>query len=128
MPTPNDSSGVIDNTPTIDAGGKDKQSLSSNEASINAMLAQMAKLVEENARLKLEREQAEKEAAQQNERQVLLKVSDKKGVTFNAPGIRRFGMTYYLQEWETLFAHIDEIKAFVERNKREGKLSTLKQK
>ena len=55
-----------------------------------------------------------------NVKDVVVKVSAKGAVQLN--GIRRFPVTFYANEFETIFAMKDEIEAFIESNR--GRLAT----
>ena len=49
-----------------------------------------------------------------SEKQIVVKVSPKGCVQVN--GIRRFPITFYKDEWETIFGLKDRIEAFIEEN------------
>jgi len=55
-----------------------------------------------------------------NVKDVVVKVSAKGAVQLN--GIRRFPVTFYANEFETIFAMKDEIEAVIESNR--GRLAT----
>lgn len=76
-----------------------------------AMIAEMARLREENDKLKA------KMAAKQ---QLRCKVSDKGAVSVY--GMGRFPVTLYLSQWEALIKFIPEVEAFLVENV--AKLST----
>lgn len=84
----------------------------------NEALAETARLnreiAEERAKNEALRKQAESGGG--GPRQRILKVSEKGGVTFNAEGIRRFGITLYEQEWQVLAENIGDVMAFVKAN------------
>ena len=67
---------------------------------------ELARLRAENARLRESKATA---------RGVSCKVTEKGGVSVY--GMGRFPVTLYAGQWERLFAHIDEIKAFLETNR-----------
>ena len=71
--------------------------------------------VEEYNRLKalVEKLQAEK-SAKANQK-LTLKVSEKGGLSVY--GLGRFPVTLYLGQWLRLIAAVDEIKAFIEKNR-----------
>jgi len=69
------------------------------------LIAQIAQLKAENARL-----QATKLAAQR----VTLKVTEKGGVSMY--GLGRFPVTLYKSQWLKLLAEVDTIAAFIEAN------------
>lgn len=59
---------------------------------------------------------AEKEKNKQEaKKKVVIKVSQKGCVQIN--GIRRFPVTFYKNEWETILGMADEIRSFIEDNK-----------
>jgi len=67
----------------------------------------------------LERLRAENEALKSRaKRETRLKVSEKGGVSLY--GIRRFPVTFYKEEWDTILGMADEIRAFIREN--EGSL------
>jgi hypothetical protein len=72
-------------------------------------------LSQQNAAImaELERLRAENAALKQNKGKVGLKlqVSEKKAVCLL--GLRRFPITFYKQEWETILGIADQIKAFI---------------
>lgn len=74
------------------------------------MQAEIARLVAENSKLKAAGVAAKLTA----------KVSDKGAVSIY--GMGRFPVTLYAQQWARLFAHREQIEAFIEANK--DRLST----
>jgi hypothetical protein len=63
----------------------------------------------------LERLRAENEALKtQAKRETRLKVSEKGGVSLY--GIRRFPVTFYREEWDTILGMADEIRNFIREN------------
>jgi hypothetical protein len=74
-----------------------------NSMSPSEMLEAIAKLREDNARLK---------AAGQ--RKLSLKVSDKGALSLY--GLGRFPVTLYRGQWERLFDEVEHIRAFIEAN------------
>jgi hypothetical protein len=92
------------------------------EQKLNMLLAQMARIQEENETLRSELKANEGKGS----RGLILKVSDKGAVTFNDAGVRRFGVTLYESEWEVLFRRAEEIKTFIAANKH--KLSHIEKK
>jgi hypothetical protein len=79
-------------------------------ASDEEMRAELERLREENAALKESKEKA-----------LRLKVSEKGGVSLY--GVRRFPITFYADEWDTVLGMSDEIRAFIRENE-----SSLKRK
>ena len=74
---------------------------------------------DEDVQTELARLRAENEALKaKSSRERRLKVSEKGGVSVY--GIRRFPITFYADEWETLLGMADEIRAFLREN--EGSL------
>lgn len=73
------------------------------------MMAELIRLKEENAKLKVEKKKA-----------LGLKVSQKGGVSLY--GLGRFPVTLYKEQWLKLLDKAAEIKAFIEAN--EDKLAT----
>ena len=70
---------------------------------------------EEDLRQELERLRQENEALKADSSKGLrLQVSAKGGVSLY--GIRRFPVTFYLEEWETILGMADEIRSFLEKN------------
>lgn len=72
-------------------------------SSDDEMRAELERLREENASLKEAKEKA-----------LRLKVSEKGGVSLY--GIRRFPITFYKDEWDTVLGMADEIRAFIREN------------
>lgn len=70
--------------------------------------AELARLRAENEALKAGKERA-----------VRLKVSEKGGVSLY--GIRRFPVTFYADEWETILSRADEIRQFLREHHAELK-------
>ena len=70
------------------------------------LLARLAQLEAENARLKAKATKA-----------ISMKVSEKKALSLY--GMGRFPVTLYRGQWERLFAMVDDIKAFIETHKSE---------
>ena len=79
-------------------------------ANDDEMRAELERLRAENAALKESKEKALK-----------LKVSEKGAVSLY--GIRRFPITFYADEWDTVLGMSDEIRAFIRENE-----SSLKRK
>ena len=76
-------------------------------------------MADEDLRAELERLRAENEALKsKGSRERRLKVSEKGGVSVY--GIRRFPITFYADEWDTLLDMSDEIRSFMREN--EGSL------
>lgn len=73
------------------------------------MKAELERLTKENESLKA-----------RTSKGISLKVSEKGGVSVY--GMGRFPVTLYVEQWETLLARADEIRAFIEANR--GKLKT----
>jgi hypothetical protein len=70
---------------------------------------------DEDLRAEVERLRAENEALKsKGTRERKLKVSEKGGVSVY--GIRRFPITFYADEWDTLLGMADEIKSFIRDN------------
>ena len=70
---------------------------------------------DEDLRAELERLRAENEALKSKEsRGLRLQVSAKKGVSLY--GIRRFPVTFYMEEWDRILAMADEIREFMREN------------
>lgn len=68
----------------------------------------------------VERLRAENDALRSESRRALrLKVSERGGVSLY--GIRRFPITFYVEEWQRILAMADEIRAFLERHEAELK-------
>lgn len=77
----------------------------------------VAAISEEQAKLKaeIERLQAENKKLNAQKRSVFrLAVSEKGGVSVY--GMGRFPVTLYLEQWEKIFQHADEIKTFIDEN------------
>lgn len=74
-----------------------------NEMSPSEMLAAIAKLREDNAKLKA-----------QGQRKIGMKVSDKGALSVY--GLGRFPVTLYRGQWERLLGEVEHIKAFIEAN------------
>ena len=74
---------------------------------------------DENPQDELERLRAEVASLKANQQKAMrLQVSAKGGVSLY--GIRRFPVTFYLEEWERILGMADEIRAFMKEN--EGSL------
>jgi hypothetical protein len=74
---------------------------------------------DEDLRAELERLRAENEALKtKGPRGLSLRVSEKGGVSLY--GIRRFPVTFYVDEWEKILGMADEIRRFSKEN--EGQL------
>lgn len=72
-------------------------------------------MAEEDLKAELERLRAENEALKsKGARERKLKVSEKGGVSVY--GIRRFPITFYADEWDTLLGMADEIQRFIREN------------
>jgi hypothetical protein len=70
---------------------------------------------EEDMQAELERLRAENEALKQKEKKAIrLQVSQKGAVSLY--GIRRFPVTFYVDEWETILGMADEIRTFSEEH------------
>jgi hypothetical protein len=70
---------------------------------------------DEDLRAELERLRAENEALKtKGPRGLSLRVSEKGGVSLY--GIRRFPVTFYVDEWEKILGMADEIRRFSEEN------------
>ena len=77
---------------------------------------------DDEMRAELERLRAENAALKESKEKALrLKVSEKGGVSLY--GIRRFPITFYADEWDTVLGMSDEIRAFIRENE-----SSLKRK
>jgi hypothetical protein len=77
---------------------------------------------DEEMRAELERLRAENAALKESKEKALrLKVSEKGGVSLY--GVRRFPITFYADEWDTVLGMSDEIRAFIRENE-----SSLKRK
>lgn len=70
-------------------------------------------VMEEIKRLRAENEELKK-AKEKRPRGYSLKVSEKGCVSFC--GIRRFPVTFYAGEWETMLDHADQIRAFIKEH------------
>jgi len=67
---------------------------------------------EEDLQAEIERLRAENEALKsRSSREIRLKVSEKGGVSLY--GIRRFPVTFYADEWDTILGQADEIRSFI---------------
>ena len=74
---------------------------------------------EEELKVELERLRAENEALKEESKKSLrLQVSAKGGVSLY--GIRRFPVTFYKDEWETILGKADDIRAYL--NEHSGEL------
>ncbi len=70
---------------------------------------------DDEMRRELERLKAENEALKAKERRgTRLQVSEKGGVSLY--GMRRFPITFYKEEWESILVMADEIRAFIKEN------------
>ncbi len=70
---------------------------------------------DEHLRQEVERLRAENAALKsRSEREVRLQVSAKGGVSLY--GLRRFPITFYMEEWARILERSDEIKAFIREN------------
>lgn len=70
---------------------------------------------EEDLKAELARLRAENEALKTRPaRELRLKVSEKGGVSLY--GIRRFPITFYGDEWDTILGMADEIRVFIREN------------
>ncbi len=81
---------------------------------------------EEEVRAEIERLRAENAALRaKSERSTRLQVSAKGGVSLY--GLRRFPITFYMEEWERILGMADQIRAFIRENeaqlKRKGESS-----
>ncbi len=81
---------------------------------------------EEEVRAEIERLRAENAALRaKTERSTRLQVSEKGGVSLY--GLRRFPITFYMEEWERILGMADQIRAFIRENeaqlKRKGESS-----
>ncbi|HXV37459.1 MAG TPA: hypothetical protein VEC18_09935 [Myxococcota bacterium] len=77
-------------------------------------------MADEQMRAELERLRAENESLKAKRgRERRLQVSQKGGVSLY--GVRRFPITFYADEWETILGMADEIRDFVARNSGELK-------
>lgn len=75
---------------------------------------------DEDLRAEVERLRSENEALKSKEtRGLRLQVSAKKGVSLY--GIRRFPVTFYADEWDTILGMSDDIRAFIRENESELK-------
>ncbi|MEE9606787.1 MAG: hypothetical protein V3U03_03535 [Myxococcota bacterium] len=74
--------------------------------------------MDDNMRQELERLRAENQALKaRSERSIHLKVSQKKGVSLY--GIRRFPITFYMEEWDQILVRADEIREFIRKHEQE---------
>ncbi len=70
---------------------------------------------EEEVRAEIERLRAENAALRaKTERSTRLQVSEKGGVSLY--GLRRFPITFYMEEWERILGMADQIRAFIREN------------
>lgn len=70
---------------------------------------------DDEMRAELERLRAENAALKESKEKALrLKVSEKGGVSLY--GVRRFPITFYADEWDTVLGMSDEIRAFIREN------------
>ncbi len=70
---------------------------------------------EENTQSELERLRAENAALRaKSERSTRLQVSAKGGVSLY--GLRRFPITFYMEEWDRILGMSDEIRNFIREN------------
>ena len=77
-------------------------------------------MADEDLRAELERVKAENERLKSHRgRSVSLKVSEKGGVSLY--GLGRFPVTLYKEQWTTLLAMVDEIRAFIREHDAELK-------
>jgi len=75
---------------------------------------------EQDLQAELERLRAENEALKSSSRKsVHLKVSQKGAVSLY--GIRRFPVTFYADEWDTILGMTDDIRQFIQENQAELK-------
>lgn len=75
---------------------------------------------EQDLQAELERLRAENEALKSSSRKsVHLKVSQKGAVSLY--GIRRFPVTFYADEWDTILGMNDDIREFIQENQAELK-------
>jgi hypothetical protein len=75
---------------------------------------------EEDLQAEIERLRAENEALKsRKQRELQLKVSEKGGVSLY--GIRRFPVTFYADEWDTILGQADEIRKFIRAHEAELK-------
>ncbi len=73
-------------------------------------------MTDENVQQELERLRAENATLRaRSSRDLRLQVSAKRGVSLY--GIRRFPVTFYMEEWIRILDEADEIKAFIRENK-----------
>jgi len=79
---------------------------------------------DEDLKRELERLRAENEAlkAQGPARGLRLQVSAKGGVSLY--GIRRFPVTFYMEEWDLILGMADDIKTFIRENESQLKKKT----
>ena len=83
-------------------------------ATVEELMAKLASLEAENARIKAEA------AARAANRALSCKVSDKGGLSVY--GMGRFPVTLYVEQWERLFKNSEMIKAFIKANSSQFKL------
>ena len=75
---------------------------------------------EQDLQAELERLRAENEALKSsNRKSVHLKVSQKGAVSLY--GIRRFPVTFYADEWDTILGMTEDIRQFIQENQAELK-------
>ena len=75
---------------------------------------------EDGLKQELERLRSENAALKaRQERKLRLQVSQKGGVSLY--GIRRFPVTFYMEEWRRILEMADEIRAFIRKNERQLK-------
>lgn len=72
-------------------------------------------MADDEMRQELERLRAENEALKaKGTKELRLKVSEKGGVSLY--GIRRFPITFYADEWDTVLGMSEQIKSFIREN------------
>ena len=80
---------------------------------------------DEDLKAELERLKAENERLKsQRGRSASLKVSEKGGVSVY--GLGKFPVTLYLEQWERLLSHADELRQFIEANRAQLKIKDQK--
>lgn len=82
--------------------------MSMNPEQIAALQAQLAAIKAENAKLKADK------AAKLQARGLSYKISEKGGLSVY--GMGRWPVTLYREQWERLFAHVEELKSFMAAN------------